>query len=385
MKLVTTTKQLRDALSVVTPVIERRNTYPVLECVLFDGRKLTATNLDQIITVDFAAKRASGKAAIVTGSLSRILAHVPADQEITISASAGTAVLDCGHGRYELTSLDPDGYPDMAWHNADPEHGPVDDIALKTAIEYVRPAISTDEFRYFLNGISFSLDELGRDVLVATNGYVLATHLVSTHGLDWLQGTIVPDRAVDALRRLPDCPKISLVNRGHIRFDWPGIRLSSKLIDGTYPDWKRVVPKSETDHPSIELDVKATRAALRRLSGLWPNRGSQHFVTLAFNERGLAMVAKNYDCGSGHEVLDHHGVTAAGSACIDMRFMQIALRQFHGAEKVRLSFKSENDPGRLTAENHDGFLLVMPARSNHMETAANVLAAAYPERLEVAA
>lgn len=371
MKLVTTAQQLRSALNLFRNIIEPRNTYPVLGTVLFDGSRVRGTNLDMELVVTLVASEATGKAAIDYRSLSRLVALIPSDDVVTILGGKDNASILFSSGRYDLPCCDPDAYPDLKWSG----QGAIDAIpasGLRDALAFTAPAIGSEETRYYLCGASFQRDRKGTSLVVATNGHQLAAVPFGTNR--WIDGKIVPCQTVSALLKMVEPLRVErLPSEAHIRFAWAGMTLTTKLIEGTFPDWQRVVP-SYQGMPSITFDRKELVTALFRVGAIGARRGGP-CATLAYDALGATISAVHADFGTGREFLTKAVVANVGAEqTVSFRsdYMITLLRNFARHDRVRLDIIDANSPMRLSVGG-EAYTVLMPMRGANEKLALETL------------
>lgn len=264
MLIETTAGDLRLALDKVKPAICRWVRTPILNCVLLRDGAVTATDLDFEITVKFAAKRFEGRVAIPFHPLNKLMRALPVHQDVRLQARQrgendfGVYVTFDG-GRYYLPSMQADDFPE--WIEGGERIKCKAPETLLTVLEACRPFISTEETRYYLNGVCFSKAPDGRPVAVATDGHRMMVHDLD-HGVDG--GLILPRPTVAALSGLP-VPHEIFHTGTKMDFQMPGARLRSKLIDGMFPDWTRVVPDLVEDMPELRFAPRKMQAVLKRM------------------------------------------------------------------------------------------------------------------------
>lgn len=371
MKLVTTAQQLRSALNLFRNIIEPRNTYPVLGTVLFDGARVSGTNLDMELVVTLVASEASGNAAIDYRSLSRLVALIPSDDTVTILGGKDSASILFSSGRYDLPCCDPDAYPDLKWSG----QGALEGIlasGLRDALAFAAPAIGSEETRYYLCGVSFQRDRKGTSLVVATNGHQLAAIPFSTNR--WIDGKILPRRTVSALLKLVEPLRVErLPSEAHIRFAWAGMTLTTKLIEGTFPDWQRVVPSFE-GMPFVTFDRKELVTALFRVGAIGARRQGP-CATLAYDALGATISAVHADFGTGREFLSKAVVANVGAErTVSFRsdYMLTLLRNFAGHDRVRLDVIDASSPMRLSTGG-EAYTVLMPMRGANEKLALDTL------------
>ena len=363
MKFETTAKLLTAALRNLLPVIERRNTIPILSCVLFDGRTIRGTDLDMELTLSVPATSAKGQIAIDHRSLLNLAGHIPADDTVRIEGGKEGATVTFSFGRYDLPSLPAADYPEMLADNATPTE--VDGEALKKALIFVSPFISTEETRYYLNGIC--LDD---NVAVATDGHRLGCHPA---GADFTKfdRPIIPRKAVRLLTGLPSIKSLAFGSEPRLVAGLDGARLVTKLIDGTFPDWRRVVPEFLDEASKVTLDRRQLIAAARRaLVARGPS--AMPCGTLAWGEGRAALVANNPDRGTAREYLDKAIATGEGHSAFNLRYMIDLLSAFRDDE-VTAMFGDPNSPV-MVSSGGEAFTVIMPMRGMDDQLAKQTLA-----------
>ncbi|GAB4125811.1 MAG: DNA polymerase III subunit beta [Rhodothalassiaceae bacterium] len=259
---------LLKALGHVQSVVERRNTIPILSNVQIeaaDGQlALTATDLDvAIMERTEAAIEASGATTVPAHMLHDIVRKLPDGAEVSLALEDGRLGIRSGRSRFSLAALPKEDFPVMSAGEL-PHHFRIEAGELKRLIDKSSFAISTEETRYYLNGIFFHVaqdEDGGRLRAVATDGHRLAR--VETgipDGALGMPGVIVPRKTVLEIRKLIEEYGGSVdvaLSDTKIRFRFDHAVLISKLIDGTFPDYSRVIPVGNSRH------LCAARAALR--------------------------------------------------------------------------------------------------------------------------
>ncbi|WP_315920400.1 hypothetical protein [Mesorhizobium sp. SP-1A] len=276
MRMQTTAGHLRASLRLFRGIIQQHNTIPVLGMVrLADGR-MTGTDLDMELSVSMPTiGRMKGAAAIDYFAINALAGCVDSDQEVTISEGDRLASVTFNGSEYRMSSCAVADYPDFsAIEGPATETG---NLGLVAAMQRVRLAISTEETRYYLNGVALIAGPNG-PVLAATDGHRLAIMPLDVMP-EGAAGAIIPRAAVHWLcagKREPERCVFGGVEPGndkarpHVRFDFAGARLSAKLIDGTFPDIYRVVPRDPK--PVFSIDRATMLRALQRMRAFTPGR-----------------------------------------------------------------------------------------------------------------
>ncbi|MGC6400213.1 DNA polymerase III subunit beta [Sphingomonas sp. FW199] len=266
---------LLKGLSHVHSVVERRNTIPILSNVLIDATgdgviRLMATDLD--LQVDETLKadiETSGAITVPAHMLFDIARKLPEGAQVQLAAGDGRLTVTAGRARFSLQTLPRDDFPVIAEGEL-PVQFELPVATLKQIIDKTRFAISTEETRYYLNGIFLHVTDEAQPVLkaAATDGHRLARVTVPRpDGAEEMPGVIVPRKCVNELRKLLDEVDGSVgvsLSTSKIRFDLGQAILTSKLIDGTFPDYSRVIPTA--NDKLLKIDPKSLMAGVDRVS-----------------------------------------------------------------------------------------------------------------------
>ncbi len=301
------------ALSHVQSVVERRNTIPILSNVMVEAGKgqvkLTATDLDiEIKEATAADVLRNGAATAPAHMLYDIVRKLPEGAQIQVellSSEGGRLAVSAGSSRFELACLPKEDFPQMT-AGALPHKFRLDTDDLKRLIAKTRFAISTEETRFYLNGIYLHAAKDGKTRMlraVATDGHRLARfELDLPDGASDMPGVIVPRKTVSELQRLLDdaegAIEVSLSDT-KIQFNFGGIELTSKLIDGTFPDYQRVIPSG--NDKVLSLDSKEFAASVDRVSTISADKTRAVKLNLAKDKVTLSVV--NPESGTATEEL----------------------------------------------------------------------------------
>ncbi len=247
---------LLKSLGHVQSVVERRNTIPILSNVLIEADasgqlKLMATDLDLQVVETIAAKvETPGTTTVSAHTLFEIARKLPEGAEVSLAAAEGKMQVKAGKSNFNLPTLPRDDFPVIAEGDL-PTNFELPVAELIQIIDKTRFAISTEETRYYLNGIFLHVAEDASGPVLkaaATDGHRLARYTVTRpDGASSMPDVIVPRKCVTEIRKLLDEAEgnveISL-SASKVRFQLGNAILTSKLIDGTFPDYSRVIPKS---------------------------------------------------------------------------------------------------------------------------------------------
>jgi DNA polymerase-3 subunit beta len=256
----------------VQSVVERRNTIPILSNVLLEAKedgslRLMATDLDLQVDESVAANvEQAGATTLSAHTLFDIVRKLPDGSQVELTAADGKMQVVAGRSRFNLSTLPRDDFPVIAEGEL-PTRFELPAATLRQIIEKTRFAISSEETRYYLMGIFFHVvDEQLR--AAATDGHRLARITIpKPDGADGMPDVIVPRKCVHELYRLLEeldgTVEISL-SPTKVRFGLGSAVLTSKLIDGTFPDYNRVIPTG--NDKLLKLDPKSFSQGVDRVS-----------------------------------------------------------------------------------------------------------------------
>ena len=351
-------------------VVERRNTIPILSNVLLradeGGLSLKATDLDIEVTETIPAEAsAAGSTTVPAHVIYDIVRKLPEGAQVSLemAGDAGQMQIRSGRSRFMLQALPESDFPDLAAGDL-PHRFTLAAGDLKRLIDKTQFAISTEETRYYLNGIYLhTLDAGGQTVLraVATDGHRLArVELPAPKGSEGMPGVIVPRKAVAEIQKLVESGEDVLIelSSAKVRLTFGGVVLTSKLIDGTFPDYQRVIPQGNDKLLTVEREDFAK--AVDRVSTISSERGRA--VKLALNDGRLTLSVNNPDSGSATEEIE----VDYDAAPIDIGFNARYLLDITGQLDGDTALFKLADPGSPTViqdrEGAAALYVLMPMR-----------------------
>lgn len=300
------------SMSRIQRVVERRNTIPILANVLLRAQApgsllLRATDLDLEVSETMQASVSSaGSTTVPAIMLYDILKKLPAGSEVAFEIKESTLAVKTGRSRFTLHTLHEGDMPSLGDDALDVEFTiPATD--LRVLIDRTRFAISTEETRYYLNGIYLHVVQDGNSKFlraVATDGHRLAqTQVSAPSGAGDMRGVIFPRKAVGEVQKIIESADGDVtveLAQNKIRFTCGAVVLTSKLIDGTFPDYARVIPQNNSK--VITLAKADFASAVDRVSTVSSDRGRAIKLSLAQNR--LTMTVNNPDSGDAVEEMD---------------------------------------------------------------------------------
>lgn len=352
-KLTMERSHLLAALSAVTSVVETRNTYPILANVLLstgeDSLTVRGTDLDIQITTSVPA---SGSLPTITApakKLADIVKKLDAGAEITLEWADEVLTVKSGKSRFKLGTIDAASFPELEA----PAFATTFEIDLAAMFGRVEFAISNEETRYYLNGI-FLLGHAERLTAVATDGHRLVKQIepATTEAWPAFTGIIVPRKTVGVV---PKGVVTVSIGDNKIRFAQGNTVILSKLIEGTFPDYERVIPKANDKILTAERALLI--GALDRVATIMDGRKG---VKLSMTDDQVALEGTGDHDSANDEVV---GVYAAEPMEIGFSATYLAdvLRAVSGAE-VRFAFNDAGSPTVITGDNDNWLSVLMPMR-----------------------
>ncbi|MFP5398404.1 MAG: DNA polymerase III subunit beta [Gammaproteobacteria bacterium] len=359
-------EQLLAALQAVAGIVERRHTLPILANVLLrkDGPTIEFTTSDLEIQVRTRAELGgdAGSFATTVGArkLIDILRSLPADQTVSLSSNQSKLTLQGGKSRFTLQTLPADDFPLV---NESADFGPafsVPQATLKGLINQVHFAMAVHDIRYYLNGILFVAE--GRALtLVATDGHRLALAQATLDGEIPKQEVILPRKTVLELQRLlrdEDTPIEMRFANNQAKFQFSGMEFVTKLVEGKFPDYNRVIPKNHKN--AVTLGRAPLLASLQRAAILT----SEKFKGVRLNvEPGVLRIASSN--AEQEEAKEELEIDYGGDAIeigFNVTYLIDALANID-AEMVKVELQDANASALITVPERAGFkYVVMPMR-----------------------
>ncbi len=378
--LKTTQEKILTALQAVSGIVERRHTLPVLANVMLRkaGRMIELTTSDLEIqvrtTVDLDGDPNNFATTVGARKLIDILRSMPSDQVVTLSANQNKLTLQGGKSRFTLQTLSSEDFPLV---QEAPDFGPVFSVpqkTLKSLISQVHFAMAVHDIRYYLNGILFVAE--GKSLtLVATDGHRLALAQATLDTDIPKQEVILPRKTVLELQRLlrdsdvkapageegaanPDNAIEMRFAGNQAKFSFSGMEFVTKLVEGKFPDYNRVIPKNHQN--SVTLGRAALLASLQRVAILT----SEKFKGIRVNiEPGLLRIASSN--AEQEEAKEELEIDYGGDEIeigFNVLYLIDALSNM-SSDMVTIQLQDTNSSALITVPDEPGFkYVVMPMR-----------------------
>ena len=371
MRVTIEQSNLLKALGHVHRVVERRNTIPILSNVLLraDGNALhlKATDLDlEIFETTPATVEQSGATTVPAHMFFEIVRKLPGGAEVMLATDGDSSnlKLTSGKSHFTLQMLPESDFPDIS--GGDFSHSfSMSTSEVHKLINHTQFAISTEETRYYLNGIFLhQVEENGEKLLraVATDGHRLArSQTTAPDGCEGMPGIIVPRKAVGEILRLveePDSAVLIELSDAKIRITVGETVLTSKLIDGTFPDYNRVIPTG--NDKELVLDRSIFASAVDRVSTISSERGRA--VKLQLSEGQMVLSVNNPDSGTAEEEIPVQFKSDALEIGFNSRYVLDITNQIEGDE-VTFLLSDSGSPTLIRDSAESGAIYVlMPMR-----------------------
>ena len=351
MKIMVTKSAMLEGLQAVQNVVSIRTTLPVLSNVLINAEKsrllLTTTDLDVSVCCGIEAKIAkAGATTLPVRRFSSIVREMP-EGEIEIEVDdKDVASLKCGSSFFRIVGLSEEEFPPISKpdgkHSYALDQGVFKDMLRKTAY-----AVSTDETRFVLNGVLLSFKE-GKLVMVATDGRRLA---LSEHEVEFPKEAeadmILPAKVANELTHTlkDEGPLKIYANANRIMFEFGTVVVASKLIDGTYPNYRQVIPAQSEQRVTIEREGLLT--ALKRVSLVTTEKSNATKLTFAKNNLVVSMTTP--DIGEARETLPIKYTAKEITVAFNPEYMMDPLKNLT-CDEVFLELTDELSPGVIKCD-----------------------------------
>lgn len=364
MELKVARKSLLESLDTLSSVVSSRPTLPILGNALVDVRKkeavLTATDLEVGIVLRVEAQvRGEGRLTVPAKKLLDVVREMPGDEIHAESDSAARLLLRSGSAEIKLLGLPPDEFPQLPEVKKEAEVK-VGSQVLARMVRKTLYSVSSDETRYVLNG-AYLVWEKGELKMVTTDGRRLAYIRQALEGTGGKGEAIIPTKALQELTKLIGQREedVSIVlGEGYARFSVGTATLTTRLIDGNFPDYEQVIPRSQDKKVVVEAD--AFLSAVKRASLIAADRSSS--VRIDVKKGSLTLSAASHELGEAREEVpakfDGEGLSVAYNA----RFLMDGLKNMDTKEVV-LELSTALAPGVIRPVDDDTYLcVVMPIR-----------------------
>jgi DNA polymerase-3 subunit beta len=353
-------------LQTIIGIVERKQTLPILSNVLIEKKdsdlRFTATDLEIQITTLTTLPSPKGESLSITlggKKILEILKILPDQSDVSIDVKENKAVIKCQKSRFTLQTLPPQDFPTIPDQFENSRKIALSQAKLKNLLESVQYAMAHQDVRYYLNGILLIIEK-NKLKAVATDGHRLAYHDVEIDGNHEKAEIILPRKAVTELCRLlgsnEDLVELAFTAQ-QIKATFSGIELITKIIEGKFPDYERVIPKYTNQ---LNLDRALIQQALQRASIL----SNEKFrgVRFVLTDKHLNIISSNSEQEEAQEEIetDYHGEPL--DIGFNVNYLLDGINNINN-ELITFSFGDPNSSILITnPKNQDFRYVVMPMR-----------------------
>jgi DNA polymerase-3 subunit beta len=353
-------------LQVVIGIVERKQTLPILSNVLIEktpGKiRFTATDLEIQITTTVDTEQDDGETTAITlggKKIQEILRVLPEQSEISIDIKESKALIKSNKSRFSLQTLPAQDFPKLNSELVDPKKITLSQGTFKKLLQSVQYSMAQQDVRYYLNGVLLIIE--GNELkVVATDGHRLAYNSGSIKGEHEKQEIILPRKAVIELCKLLGDGEQAVelgFSTQQVKASFSGITMISKVIDGKFPDYERVIPKYEN---YLSMNRLTIQQALQRAAIL----SNEKFrgVRFVLTEKNLSIISSNSEQEEAQEEIetDYHG--EAIDIGFNVNYLMDGLNNIN-TEMAIFSFGDPNSSILITTPDSDDFrYVVMPMR-----------------------
>jgi len=365
LKIKATNEKLLAPLQQVTGIVERRHTLPILSNVLIsaDGGNVDflATDLEVQITARAALEGgAEGSVTVAARKLHDILRSLPGDSEVTLEAKENRMTVRAGKSRFNLQTLAAADFPKMVEAKDASRTLTLSQKSLRQALGLVQFAMAVQDIRYYLNGVLFSVE---KDTLrvVATDGHRLSfasQALGSDHGS--VEAILPRKTVIELIKLLADTedPVSMSIGSNQVRFSFSGIEIVSKIVEGKFPDYQKVIPVTHKNR--VSLDRAALAQSLNRAAIL--SNEKIRGVRLVFTKNALSIKCTNNEQEEAEEglAIDYDGDPL--DIGFNISYLLDVLNHVD-AESLTVTMGDSNSSALIQVPGRDDFkYVVMPMR-----------------------
>ena len=353
-------------LQVVIGIVERKQALPILSNVLIEKEpgkiRFTATDLEIQITTSIESKAGDGETSAITvggKKIQEILRILPDQSKISIEAKENKAQIKSAKSRFSLQTLPAQDFPKLSNQLAGAKKIALGQLALKKLLLSVQYAMAQQDVRYYLNGVLLIV-EGNKLKVVATDGHRLAFNAGIIDGNHERQEIILPRKAVlELCKLLSDSEELIEIefSQQQVKASFSGISLITKVIEGKFPDYERVIPKYDNH---LNMNRIAIQQALQRAAIL----SNEKFrgVRFVLTEKNLSIISSNSEQEEAQEEIetDYHG--EAIDIGFNVNYLMDGLNNI-SSETAIFSFGDPNSSILITTpDNHEFRYVVMPMR-----------------------
>jgi len=362
MRLTLEQPQLANLINSPTSVVEAKNTIPILGHIKVtataDTVSAMATDLDiEAVTISSMQVDEPGEFTVPAKPFEAIIKRLPKSSLVTLEYNGASLAISAGRSKFNLQTLPADEFPKLGNNEFD-HTATISADVFSTLLQKTKFAMSTEEARYYLNGVYLHNDDAGDLIAVATDGHRLAK-MTYAGDVD-VAGVIIPRKTVDRLAKMledVDGDVTLETSETKLRVTGDGFQIVSKVVDGTFPDYTRVIPQS-LEH-TMSVDAKEFSAASGSVAAVADNKSRA--VRLVVNSDTCALIGRGEVGDAESEVS-----VAYDGEPLEIGFNSAYLADMMsqaGGGVVRMMLGGAGDPALVRFDECSEFVgVVMPMR-----------------------
>lgn len=367
MKFIVERDVLKNALPFVMGRTKHRLSIPILSHLLIEsvesGIRITGNDLDSCSQIEVQAEVSQpGSTVVPADRVNKLIGGLPDGSNISIETAAASAKLKCGRSVYQFATLSSDDFPG-SFEVEESVSISIGGDQIKRLFGMPSVCIPNDMSRPYLNGIYFHHRD-GKLAAVATNGHILL-QCFAGKSVTAFDGILVPEKSCDEIVRLAADDQCEIdVSKSLLAIRAGGRKFITKLIDGTFPDYQRVIPQAQA--PAITITTAEMDAALVRLSAAIDHeeKSGTGRVQLSWGDDVATFIASLQSAGNeGREEIDCDCPgRAAGGVAVNLDYLRSILGAMDG-KRTRFYIDGPGEPVRIENPDDEGTVaVVMPLR-----------------------
>ena len=365
---------LLKALSHIHGIVEVRHTLPILSNIILEAKDdkliLSSTNLDIYCSDKIKAEvLKSGEVSVSAVTFFEIIKRLPSGSEVLMIMEEGENEirLTCGRSKFNLSTLKTDDFPIISDSDLSTNFVLSADELIRI-IDKTKFAVSNEETRYYLNGIFLHMAERNSIQFlraVATDGHRLAQYDIPLpQGAEDITGIIIPKKTIYELRKVLDDANgdvsVSL-NENKIKFSFNDLKVVSKVIDGTFPDYTKVIPQK--NDKNFKTNNSELKNAIDRVSAVAANEESKSkAIKFCIENNSLSLSVESQSKGSANETIDVN----YGGDKVDIGFNSkyiIDICNEVDGDEISISLSDSISPAIILDKTDENlFFVLMPMR-----------------------
>ena len=348
-------------------IVERKQTLPILANLLFaiKDNVLSIKGFDQEIQILCHLKIKAEQEVQFTvpaRKLNDILRNLPEGSDVNFSLIDGKVILKCSSSQFSLLTIDADEFPQLLdEEREDAQTIKIEKTKIKNILQHVIFSMASQDIRFYLNGLLLKVEQ-NNIFFVSTDGHRLSYYNVIDNGNNQAFSVIIPRKAILEIYKNIDNSETKFIEIKYLKkfvsFTNANIEIKSKIIEGNFPDFTKVIPQ---ENPiKIEIEREKLLKTLQRVSVL--SNDKIRGIRLTFNDNKLIVVCSNQDRESAEETLDINYTFELLEIGFNVNYLLDALSNIND-ERIIISLRDQNSSMLIEKKDNQHFkYVVMPVR-----------------------